>query len=200
MPAPENGGAGVSVEEIRKPIEKPTKFCTKRSRRVKSCSSTKNGFTRIISKSPKRLNKITTNFRRFRTRAARRAWCCCAKRCWGIRAAYSKRNRWSVLFRKRTDCKASDTTKFWPQRRRFLMRFCFGLPKFRKMRQISQIFRLCAQSENIVKRYANDNVYVYYVLKRNPVLSEKLKHYMDNHGLSYDDVDYAFRTFWWKIR
>ena len=25
--------------------------------------------------------------------------------------------------------------------------------------------------KNIVKRYANDNVYVYYVLKRNPVLS-----------------------------
>ena len=62
----------------------------------------------------------------------------------------------------------------------------------RKCVYYRKLFRKAVRAKNVIKRYVNNNIYVYYTIKRNNKISAELKKYLTAGGTGYDNVDYVF--------
>lgn len=62
----------------------------------------------------------------------------------------------------------------------------------RKCIYYRKMLNIAVRAKNVAKKYANDNLYIYYTIKKNPVIAEKLKDYMDANAKKYDNIDYTF--------
>ena len=193
MPAPENGGAGVSVEEIKKPIEKAYKILHKKVKKGERLFEYEKWLYENHFKIAEALEQNYDEFSSLpHSGGAPRVVLLC-KKVLGYLGGVLKKEQVELAFSEADRLQGFGYDEILAAKAAFSYAILLRIAEVsEKCVKYHRFFVYALNLKNIVKRYANDNVYVYYVLKRNPVLSEKLKHYMDKHGLSYDDVDYAF--------
>ncbi len=62
----------------------------------------------------------------------------------------------------------------------------------RKCLYYRKMLHVAVRAKNVVKKYATNNLYIYYTVKRNPLIADKLKGFLDEKAVSYDNIDYTF--------
>lgn len=193
MPSPENGGAGVAADDVKKIVDRAYKILHKKTKKGQKLFEYEKWLYQNHFKIEEALGQNFDDFSALpHSGGAPRIVLFCQKV-----LQYSG----GVLKKERVECAFSEADRLlclgYDEISAAKAAFCYAI-----LLRIAEVSAKCVKYhkffvyalhlKNIVKRYVNDNVYVYYVLKRNPVLSEKLKHYMDKNGIAYDDVDYAF--------
>lgn len=56
----------------------------------------------------------------------------------------------------------------------------------------NKMLKIAVKGKNIIKKYANNNLYIYFTIKRNVKLAEKLNAFLDANARDYDNIDYTF--------